>query len=378
MKTKRVLGSYPIFGSELSQLNKQRVTEAQFLSGFKEQPNYKELNQMFNSITSGLNYIYDMGIPEFTNNVAYRKGAVVTFDGNIFISFVDENIKHVTQSSHWGKISIEPNGSKYSNTKPSDKVDTNPIGTILTVPKTTKLTGYIDYIEGESFSEVLYPELYKALGSNRFGESNTTNDFLNLPIGSLVHTLSDSANVPNGWLEWKPYTSIINYPELKQVLQRMAERLPVGEAKQYWINSLNSNVLPMFDMDTFYLGIGSNVGEWKPDTTKESSLVSPPIVIDNSNTLNPLGVTRCLHEEQTHYVVVNPEKQTQKSLQSDLVVTAQKADVYQNINKSANVVTIGNGTVTAPKTVLTRLLVKATQSQPTHISTTHKRVIKYV
>ena len=384
--TKQITGTFPVFGSDADLGNLQNTNQkvimkntypsfytgdtVNYMKGFTDTPNYKQLNGIFNHITSGLNYIYKNGIPPFTLDVAYPRGAVVTFNGSVFVSKSDNNTNHVSQKTFWDKLVTE------STQRSND--DGLPIGTILTVPITSSKQGYIDYVEGDSFNPTIYPELYTTLGQKTFGTYSHNGIDVSLPIGSMVHWLSGNTNVPDGWIEWKTDYGLLNkYPELYAVLSNMVERMELTSTKEQWRQALRTYSLPMFEMSGFYLGLGS-VGQYEPDKTKQYVLNSAPVVIDNSNTLNPLGVTRCAAEKESYPVVVNPQQNVTRSFNdTNYVVVGQPANVYQaSVDKRSYETVVGDADVTAPKTLFTRLLIKATNPRPSAISSTHKQIIK--
>ena len=229
----RILGEFPIF-AKLAKLGKRTNVKGEYLPSESQQAfalsdkvayetgaekvTPELFNGALNFVTSNMSYLFHRGVPEFSLNVAYSKGSIVTYEGALYVSLTDNNVKHISQTSHWGRFVIEPNASHHNNYPNGKPKDTNPVGTILTVPVTTKLDGYMDFVEGAEFSPVIYPELYKVLGSNRFGTSSNTNK--ELPIGSLVHILS-TESIPDGWVEWSMYSSLAGYPELHQALLRM-------------------------------------------------------------------------------------------------------------------------------------------------------------
>lgn len=384
--TKQITGTFPVFGSNADLGNLQNTNQnvvmrntypsfytgnpVGYEKGFTEEPNYKQLNGILNHITSGLNYIYKNGVSPFALNVAYPKGAVVTFNGAVFVSKSDNNTNHVSQKSFWDKLVTE------SVDRAND--DGLPVGTILTVPITTSKQGYIDYVEGGSFNPTIYPELYTALGQQTFGTYSHSGTDVSLPIGSMVHWMSGNPNVPDGWVEWKTDYGLLNkYPELYAVLSDMVERMELTPTKEQWRQALRTHSLPMFEMSGFYLGLGS-VGQYHTDKTKQYALNSAPVVIDNSNTLNPLGVTRCVAEKESYPVVANPQQNVTRSFNdTNYVVVGQPASVYPaNVDKKGYETVVGDSDVTAPKTLFTRLLIKATNPRPSAISSTHKQIIK--
>lgn len=388
--TKKLLGNFPVFAEEaklgdITDVNGNVLPLRSYPSfhtsntlayakGFTEL-NPKVMNGALNFITSGLSYLYKQGVPEFTLNVAYPKGAVVTFNGNLYISLCDDNIKHISQSSYWGKFVFEH--TRKDSVTSCNKDDGLPIGTILTVPVAVEKEGYIDYVEGHSFNPAMYPELYTVLGSKEFAVSNqSTNN--ELPLGSVVHLLSVTSKLPDGWIEWDTsYGSLRKYPELLAELTRMAQRLPLGVARDMWLNALDKQSLPMFENGSFHLALG-DIGLYKTDSVKQQQLVSAPIVIDSSNTLNPMGYTRCAAENNTQPAVVNPDMDVIRTLPTSYVIVGHTADQYQDVavNKNGYITYVGDADVTAPKTLFTRLIIKAVNQRPSSISSTHKQIIK--
>lgn len=390
---KRILGNIPIFGSE-SKFGSLHDTDNKTIckdtldfyrsNALKYAQGITNLTpEVFNGamsyLTQLIGYTYAKGVPEHSLNVAYDKGAIVTFKGALYVSLTDNNITHVSQSSHWGKFVIEPNNSIH-NTIGSVKfneVDTNPVGTILTVPVTTTKQGYIDYVEGQTFNQTIYPELFHTLGTNKFAQSGDSSDRFSLPVGSIISWLSSSSDVPNGFVEWTTtYGSLTKYPELLKVLTDMVNRLPLGDSKTAWMDALRTHSLPMFEASGFFLGYGNQVGLYSTDSTRCETLQFPPVVVDSSNTLNPLGYNRCA--EQRHAVpLVEHSDVSQNRTESPYIILANRANVHQDVqNKYMHQVVLGTGNETAPKQLAVRLLIKAVTSQPASISSTHKQIIK--
>lgn len=330
-------------------------------------------NGAINYVTELLNYSYAMGVPEFSLNVAYAKGAVVTFEGSLYISKTNGNVTHVSQSSHWAKIAVEPQ----NNGSCTSKTDSNPIGTILTVPVTAELDGYIDYVEGKTFNPTIYPELYKALGTKQFASTAFNSGVDNLPIGTVLPLLSSATNIPAGYIEWTTnYGLLSKYPELLNVLSNMANQLPLGDSKTAWLEALRTQSLPMFESAGFFLGYGKQVGTYTTDSTRTQTVQFAPVVVDASNTLNPLGYNRCAESKET-VAPVNASQMSRSPSESPFVMLANRAGVHQDVqNKTMYQVALGDGNETAPRHLAVRLLIKAVSSQPASISATHKQIIK--
>lgn len=330
-------------------------------------------NGAINYVTELLNYSYAMGVPEFSLNVAYAKGAVVTFEGSLYISKTNDNVTHVSQSSHWAKIAVEPQ----NNGSCTSKTDSNPIGTILTVPVTAELDGYIDYVEGKTFNPTIYPELYKALGTKQFASTAFNSGVDNLPIGTVLPLLSSATNIPAGYIEWTTnYGLLSKYPELLNVLSNMANQLPLGDSKTAWLEALRTQSLPMFESAGFFLGYGKQVGTYTTDSTRTQTVQFAPVVVDASNTLNPLGYNRCAESKET-VAPVNASQMSRSPSESPFVMLANRAGVHQDVqNKTMYQVALGDGNETAPRHLAVRLLIKAVSSQPASISATHKQIIK--
>lgn len=328
-------------------------------------------NGAINYVTELLNYSYAMGVPEFSLNVAYAKGAVVTFEGSLYISKTNDNVTHVSQSTHWDKIAVE----LQNNGSCTSKTDSNPIGTILTVPVTTELDGYIDYYEGKTFNPTIYPELYKALGTNQFTGTNSGTD--NLPVGTVLPLLSSTGNIPAGYIEWTTnYGLLSKYPELLKVLTDMVNQLPLGDSKTVWLEALRTHSLPMFESAGFFLGYGKQVGTYTTDSTRIQTVQFAPVVVDASNTLNPLGYNRCAESKET-VAPVNANNVSRSPSESPFVMLANRSSVHQDVqNKTMYQVALGDGNETAPRHLAVRLLIKAVSSQPASISATHKQIIK--
>ena len=385
----RILGEFPIF-AKLAKLGRKTNAKGNVLptesnNAFAnadrlsyetgvEQVTPELFNGALNFVTSNMNYLFHRGVPEFSLNVAYSKGSIVTYEGALYVSLTDENVKHVSQTSHWGRFVIEPNASHHNDYPNGKPKDTNPVGTILTVPVNAQLDGYMDYIEGAEFNRVIYPELFRILGSNRFGTSSNTNK--ELPIGSLVHILS-TEDIPDGWVEWNRYSSLAGYPELYQAFSRMVERLPIGPVKQAWTEALKQYRFPEFSASGFHVGMKGTVGDFINDASTAANLLSYPVVVDNSNTLNPLGVSRCAVDQHKEVVGATvSEKSYTSSVASPLVIVAHRAEQHKDVD--AKMVVVSEAVAeTVPKTLSTRLIVKATNQRPSSISSTHKQVIKY-
>lgn len=255
------------------------------------------------------------------------------------------------------------------NTK--DKDDGLPIGTILTVPKSITRLGYIDYIEGKNFNRYLYPNLFDILGTDKFpffgSEVNT------LPIGTCLYLLN-AEEVPSGFVEWNSsYGVLREYPELKKVLWKMANRIECIYTRNYWLEALDRNSFPLFS--DFYFGIGS-VGMMKEDSVKETKFNTLPLVIDDSHTLSTIGLRRCTVEKDVVPVMFNEDTIVDSYSQNNYVVIGQRADVYKNVDIVQHQHVMGKGNVTRPRTMCVRVIVKAVLPEVSDITCTHKRIIK--
>lgn len=330
----------------------------------------EKLNGILNFITNSIAYLYEAGIPEYSVGTTYSKNSVVTHNGEILISLVDNNNKHpAILGKYWKGI---------NTTTVVVHKENNPIGTILTVPKKTSIDGYIDYIEGHSFNMDLYPELFKALGSNVFGSTGSTIEN-SMPIGSLVYTLN-TEHLPDGWIEWSNVKGILtNYPELKAVLLNMIRYMPIGSSTRVeWERALSTDSLPAFG-NSFFLRKASmlTIGEYFTDNVNIPSFSILPLVIDNSNTLNPLGFTRKLYEERTYSPISSSNLEESKQ-ETNIVITGQRVESYADLPKPVRTFNVGNSNntfETYPKHLTARLLIKA-KSALSNVSSTHKQIIK--
>lgn len=385
----RINGNFPIFASEAKLGNLRTLSglaynpkatssiveldRAGYLEGFvkgskcdNEPVTREALNGILNYLSNGISYLYERGIAEYSVGVIYPKGAVVTFNGDIYVSAYVDNKQHPTQSEYWNKI---------TSFKPTKQIDSNPIGTIITVPVNYNKEGYIEFVEGSSFNRTIYPELYKVLGTNQFGISNQSVE--QFPIGTLLHTIGST--IPDGWIEWKHQAGNLRaYPELLNVLQRIMQTLPVGDsARLVYEDAIRNSTFP--DLKDNYLKVSSF-----PDvlgSINEANLPSVafnvlPVVLDPSNTLNPLGVTRCRAEQQ----VISPISGVpvdEHNLDSAIALVGQRTENYFNTRLPQLTVTLGsgNGTEISPKHINTRLIVKA-RNQSINVPSTHKQLIK--
>jgi hypothetical protein len=372
----RLLGKFPVFASraKLGNLkdannttyygdsnNFWRINKLPYEMGFDKQPSKEQLNGVLNFVTANLGYLFDRGVPEFTLNHAYPKDAVVTFDGHLYISQTDRNTTHIS-SVHWKRIDVEVSPAR----------DTTPVGTIVTVPMNTHIDGYIEYVGGDKFDKTMYPDLYQALGSDTFAVSSS-NEFDGLPVGSMVHVVGD-APVPAGWVEWDgSYGKLAKYPDLARALRKMAESMPLGKTREHWIQALNTDSLPMFE-GHFHLAFGEN-GAYESDTTKREEFISAPAVITDINKINPLGYKSCVKESASNPVVSTPTSTSEASFASPYVVVAQSANELQQSTHAFRSV-LGTGDETKPKTLYTKVIIKAVHPRQSAISTTHKQLIK--
>lgn len=375
----KMTGRFPVFAKQaklgkLTDLNGRVITRPidfymnnrlGFECGFTGSVEPSQLNGVLSFITEGLSNLYTRGVPEFTLNLAYPKGALVSFNGNVYISKCDENTTHISQTSHWEKLNAK------QETKQTDEL---PIGTILTVPITTNKKGYIDYVSGKKFNPSIYPELYKALGTDTFAQLSNGTAYDSLPIGSCISVLSASANAPDGYIEWNSQVGTLRkYPELKEELTKVANRLTNPKHKQVWLDALRVDSLPMYS--DFYFGSGE-AGSMAEASVAQQEITSLPMVIDNSNTLNPMGVSRCVAQQDTYPVVAGASLSRQNTNTNYLVV-GQRADQYKaDVDKRLFSLVVGDNAVTRPKTLFTRVFVKAVNAQASAISSTHKQIIK--
>jgi len=394
---KRLLGAFPVFANE-AEVNHLHTLAGKpydqsdwdnvaqdtltFEAGFKhrigkpeacfkssEDVTPEKLNAMFNFVTNSIGYLYQQGVPEWTMNFDYPKGAVVTYKDKLLISTVDGNKRHPANTMFWK--SVEP-----TETNTTVVVDTNPIGTIITVPHSVDKSGYIPFIEGTKFNKTEYPDLYNALGSDTFGSIHTSIEN-ELPLGTLVHTL-DTTNVPNGWMVWEHRAgNLINYPELKHILTLLVQRLPMGTSKLVWQNALNLDTLPQFDGDFFLRSASYGfVGDYVQDSIKSNGFNMMPVIVDESTTLNPMGIMRCGDDTRIHSPISGVQV-TPTLIDTKVVLTGNYVDKYQDI-PSAKLFNVGSGlgnTETAPKHLKTRLLIKASKANSL-MPSTHKQLIK--
>lgn len=333
---------------------------------------------MFRYLTGAIADLYNNGIPAYRLDMKYPKGAVVSFNNGIYVSLTDDNIKHVSQSSHWKKVLFEPNSSTHNDDKSCEhKQTTNfPIGTILTVPLNTKLDGFIDFKVGETFNSDMYPELYKALNSSRFSGISGTTVGSDLPIGSMVYSLS-TEEIPTGWVEWNTRLGALNnYPELRDVLGQMANRLPFGQVRDIWLNALNSNSLPQFSMNGLFIRTGSLVGNYQNDSTPQLQFNMMPIIIDETNSLNPLGYRRETVEPDLQ-PAIGGMRFVPSVQRSPYVLVGRRADTYGTNDVPMQRVEFGStSTEVTPKAVTARLLIKAVRSSGSNIPNSHKQIIR--
>nr|DAY02182.1 MAG TPA: chitinase C [Caudoviricetes sp.] len=296
---------------------------------------------------------------EFAVGVVYKENDVVVYDGHLYISKKDNNIKHPSQSSAWTQVGKEQE-------KPQSPF---PIGTILTVPVNQEMDGFIPYVEGESFNRLVYPELFKVLGTDVFSEitNNGSND--SLPIGSLVYSFSPMSTIPDGWVEVTSRVgALTKYPELKQVLKSMAVALPM-ESQSMWLAALEANTFPDLQGYFFTTGLTGTFA----DAVTSGSFDALPVVVDESNTLNPMGMSRPLASNVLKSPIVGDVKES--TLKTPYVLVAHKTDNY-GLNE-VSMVSVGNGVGNmAPKSLAVRLLIKARGKGASNVSYTHKRVIR--
>lgn len=392
-KIKRLVGAYPIFAkdagvNEVHNLSgkpyhqndwdnvaedmltyeigfKHRVGKATECFKSSEDVTPEKLNAMFNFLTNSIGYLYQQGIAEWTMNNSYPKGAVVTFNDRILISTVDNNTRHPASTMYW---------KEYVPTVYTEQKDKNPIGTILTVPVNTEIEGYIDYIQGAFFNKSLYPELYTALGTDRFGSVNTSHES-ELPLGTIVHSFND--RVSDDWIVWKSNLPVLNnYPELKNELLRMVQRLPLGNIRTQWETALSHNTLPEFE-DFFLRRTSNNIGDYMLDSVKLNDFNIMPVVVDESTTLNPRGIMREGDDTRIHSPINGNSRVSHSLQETNVVITGNYIDKYQDISKAVmlNVNTGSNAIETAPKHLKTHVLIKARYSS-TLIPSTHKQLIK--
>lgn len=326
------------------------------------------LNTIFNVITHGLEYLYNKGIPEYSSLVTYSLNSVVTFNGNLYISRTNNNTHVPIDNSYWKAI-------KFDSTETNVVKDTNPIGTILTVPKNTNLAGYIEYKTGESFNEILYPELRNVLGTNVFGSIGSS-DTAGLPIGTIVYSLNTEV-IPSGFISWNSPKGILGaYPELLRVLTRLVDSLPVGESKLAWNKALQTHSLPNFGDIFFKLSNGFNVGEFTAANSGINYLNTLPVIIDSSHSLNPVGITRQLAEKEMQSVITNGIVE-ESNTKTPFVITGQRSEVYGKTE--VNLFKIKTDTEelpTQPANISVNVLIKATNNVNPHIPVTHKQIIK--
>lgn len=392
---KRLLGAFPIFAkdagvNEVHNLSgkpydqsdwdnvaedtltyeagfKHRIGKAAECFKDKDDVTPEKLNAMFNFVTNAIAYLYQQGIPEWTMNYEYPKGAVVTYKEKILVSTVDGNSRHPASTMYWKEY--------VPDVLIQEPKDINPIGTIVTVPTSVNLEGYIAYHQGGSFNEIMYPKLYEVLDTNTFGSVGTSVEN-ELPLGSIVHSLSHT--VPSGWIEWDSTSPVLNsYPELKQELLRMVQGLPLGDIRTQWEQALSQNTLPAFE--DFFLRSSQygNIGDYIKDSVTGKDFNIMPVVVDESLTLNPMGIMRAGDDTRIHSPINGHSAVSNTIQETKVVLTGNYVDKYQDIAKAnmLNINTGSNGYETAPKHLKTKLLIKAKNSSSV-VPSTHKQLIK--
>lgn len=397
----RILGKFPIFAekansNQIHNLSGKPYDQSNFTGvaddivtyelGFKhrvgkpeecfksqEDVTPEKLNALFNFITTSIAYLYQQGIPEYTMNYSYPKGAVITYKDKVLVSTIDNNDRHPTSTLYWKELG-SPADLKQEISKPRDN---NPIGTIITVPNNVELDGYIPYVQGTAFNKDMYPELFNALGSFTFGTIGSTIEN-ELPLGTIVHSLNTKP-VPEGWVAWEARQGILTpYPELKRVLSDMVQLMPLGENRTIWENALMRDSFPQFTGDFFLRSVGVGiVGDYVVDSVKSKDFNIMPVIVDESTTLNPRGIMRCGDDTRVHSPINGMSPVSVSNTNTNVVITGNYIDKYQDITEARmfNVNTGTTGLETAPKHVKTRLLVKARNSSST-IPSTHKQLIK--
>lgn len=390
---KRVLGKFPVFAEKakmgkLHTVTGKAVTPAVLSSYLTDRIGYEEgfnsqaqdgcckaetqvtpekLNGVLNFITNHLGYLFERGIPEFSLNMAYPKGAVVVHDDELYISKVAENKHHVGAALYWRKLTGEVSQPV------AVAGDANPVGTILTVPVSVNPDKYIPYVEGQSFNQVAYPELFQALGTNQFGGTSGSTDN-SLPVGSITHVLTN-APVPEGWVEWNSYVNLLRYPELKEVVKSVVQGLNVNDpSRMVWEEALQTNTLPRFP-DVYFKGASSYVGSYGEAKVGNVGFDILPVVLDESSTLNTAGMYRANREDRVYSPVAGTDVKGTFQ-ESKIVLMANRTDKYANLTE-VNMVSVNSSSTGEPEPahINTRVLIKASSTR-VGLPVTHKQVIK--
>lgn len=380
----RLLGTYPVFGKEaghnqVHNLKGLPYNQEEWDTVTRDTLSYEggllynkagqcfkaddvvtpeKLNALFNFITTSIGYLYQQGVAQYTLDYKYPKDAVVVYKGNLYISKEDNNIKHPTVlGKYWEQL---------TNVEPVVKVqDTNPIGTILTVPTSVEKEGYINYVEGSNFNRNLYPDLFVALGTDTFGSVNSGNT--DLPVGSIIHYLG--SDLPEGYITFG--SSIINYPELKQVINRMISLMPLGDSRTIWEQAYKQNMLP--NLDNVFLQVSNYENGITGSASNGMAFNILPVMVENSNSLNPLGYRRT-----SALAVTSPLQgvvSKDSSLKTNVVLVGHLTEAYGNTEVPMVQVGDESNTSIKPAHLSTKVLIKA-KSIIQGVPSTHKQIIK--
>lgn len=284
-----------------------------------------------------------------------------------------------------------------------------PIGTILTVPKKTELEeGWIEFIPNSTYSGSIYPELYEILETEIFRAVDTSMEYSELPVGTMVYTLSNET--PRNWVEFNSNNIgvLAGYPELKNLLRNMIVYIPsdAEDIRTAWNNALDMDTFPNLEGNGFFLRTVSQtnidtakVGQYLSDSAKVNSFNILPAVVDYSNTLNPRGYSREPYKnmvqpivsgtevnnstQHTEYVLVAHRAENYEELENNQpwAFDSQPPEGWNNSNISThriNITDLDETLVneTAPKSLSARLLVKAATQASVNLPSTHKQIIR--
>lgn len=221
-----------------------------------------------------------------------------------------------------------------------------PCGTILTVPKNTKMEGWVDYEASMGEIEPVY-------------------------AGSVKLSLGmDESEV------WKPWNSInLNHePELKEAVFSFIENMILNDTRKGWEHYFELGVLP--PIRNVFPKFGDYLGEFSIGSVSNPLVM--PFIEHTENMLRPIGQSTEEPPKKLYSPLMGGKSDfdnTVPTFPSNFVLLAQRASIH-NLESNPVFTSIDGGLgASIPPNISFKLLV-CTKTHYPSVPLTHKLIIK--
>ncbi len=239
-----------------------------------------------------------------------------------------------------------------------------PIGTIMTVPKSYKCEGWINYLEGMDLAK--YKCLSKAIGSSYLPILG------GIPVGMIQYGLSVTGS--STWVEWNSIISLTQYPELKKHIEVSIQALPLASnSRKIWEQALALDTLPSINNLFIKAGMAGVFNEGKQGGKPHFHY---PVIMHTDNIMIPAGRASTLPPKEL-YRSITGEDVTESPYPSNMVLLAQSPSSH-NMKEPAKLLMSGSDEgVGYPSNIELNVMINTQNIYP-NVPSTHKLIIKCI